>query len=343
MGSQTLSHLPVIDFTNENLKPGTESWISACKVVRSALEDQGVFLALYDKVGSETYNSVYNAMKNIFDLSVETKQRKTTEKPIFSYAGPRSGIPLYESVGIMNPLSLEDCQKYTHIMWPEGNDHFCESVNSYGKQLVELDHIVKRMLFESYGLEKKKIESLVESTEYVLRGYKYRIPEEGESNLGVAPHSDTAFLTILNQKVEGLGVKLKGGEWFEVDVSPSLYLVMGGDALMVWSNDRIPACEHRVFIKSKIERYSLGLLSYAGKIMEPQEELVDAEHPLHYKPFDHYGYLRFFLSEEALKSDSRIKAFCGLFLVSGKAAWMAYLDVYCQFIWCPPTYTGGAS
>lgn len=108
-----------------------------------------------------------------------------------------------------------------------------ESVNSYAKQLVELDHIVKRMVFESYGLETKKFETLLESTEYVLRGYKYRIPREGESNLGVAPHCDTAFLTILNQKVEGLGVKLKDGKWLEVGASPSLYLVMGGDALMV--------------------------------------------------------------------------------------------------------------
>lgn len=108
-----------------------------------------------------------------------------------------------------------------------------ESVNSYAKQLVELDHIVKRMIFESYGLERKKFEPLLESADYVLRGYKYRTPQEGESNLGVAPHSDTAFLTILNQKVEGLGVKLKDGEWFEVDASPSLYLVMGGDAMVV--------------------------------------------------------------------------------------------------------------
>jgi len=108
-----------------------------------------------------------------------------------------------------------------------------ESVNSYAKQVVELDDIVKRMMFESYGVERKKLESLQESTEYVLRGYKYRIPEAGESNLGVPPHSDTALLTILNQKVEGLGVKLKDGEWFEVGVSPSLYLVMAGDALMV--------------------------------------------------------------------------------------------------------------
>lgn len=80
----------------------------------------------------------------------------------------------------------------------------------------------------------------------------------------------------------------------------------------VWSNGRIPACEHRVLVKSKKERYSMGLLSYVNKIMEPEEGLVDEEHPLRYKPLDHYGYLRFFITEEALKSDSRINAYCGI-------------------------------
>lgn len=124
MGSQTKCQLPIIDFTSENLKPGTDTWVSACQVVRDALEDQGGFLALYDKVDSEIYNSVYSAMVKLFDLPIETKRRNTTKKPIFSYSGQRSGIPLFESAGIMNPHSIEDCQKYTHIMWPEGNNHF---------------------------------------------------------------------------------------------------------------------------------------------------------------------------------------------------------------------------
>ncbi|MED6110960.1 hypothetical protein PIB30_047894 [Stylosanthes scabra] len=311
--THTNNSLPLIDFTSEkNVTPGSGSWVSACEEVRRALEDHGGFLALYDKVDSEVYESVYSSMEALFDLPVETKKRNTTPKPIFSYSGQLSRIPLYESVGIVHALNVEECRKFTNVMWPQGNRSFCESVNSYAKQLQGLDQVVKRMLFESYGIENKKLECLLDSTDYVLRGYKYRTPKVGESNLGVAPHSDTAFLTILNQKVEGLGVKLKNGEWFEVGVSPSLYLVMGGDALMVWSNNRIPACEHRVLVNSKIDRYSMGLLSYINKIMEPQEELVDDQNPLHYKPFDHYGYLRFFLSEEALKSDSRIKAYCGI-------------------------------
>jgi len=124
MGSETQSQLQVVDFTNQNLKAGTETWVSTCQVVRSALEDHGAFLALYDNISLETYDSVYSEMNKLFDLSTETKRRKTTEKPIFSYSGQRPSIPLYESAGIINPLSFQDCQKYTHVMWPQGNHHF---------------------------------------------------------------------------------------------------------------------------------------------------------------------------------------------------------------------------
>lgn len=50
MGTERESQhpLPVIDFSDENLKPGTGTWVSACDVVRGALEDHGGFLALYN-------------------------------------------------------------------------------------------------------------------------------------------------------------------------------------------------------------------------------------------------------------------------------------------------------
>ncbi|XP_027353407.1 probable 2-oxoglutarate-dependent dioxygenase AOP1 [Abrus precatorius] len=310
--TQAQAPLPVIDFADENMKPGTDTWVSCCKVVRSAFEDHGGFLALYDKVDPLLYDSVFSSMEQLFDLPLETKMQPTTDKPIYSYAGQRPDIPLYESMAIDNPLSAKDCHKYTTIMWPQGNHSFSESVSSYTKKVAELDYIVKRMVFESYGLDNQKCESLIESTDYVLRCYKYRTPKVGETNAGVHPHTDSGFLTILNQRLNGLEIQLKDGEWFQVDASPSMFAVLAGDAFMVWSNDRIRGCMHRVFMNSNVDRYSLGLLSYAGKVMEPQEELVDEEHPLRYKPFDHYGYLRFFLTEEAVKSASRIKAYCGV-------------------------------
>lgn len=125
MGSQTQSQeLHVVDFTDENMKPGTDAWLSACSVVRTALEDNGFFMARYDKVGKELCDSVVSAVEELFDLPVETKAQKTSEKLFHGYLGQVSWLPLYESVGIDDPLTLLGCQKFGHIMWPEGNHRF---------------------------------------------------------------------------------------------------------------------------------------------------------------------------------------------------------------------------
>ncbi|KAI4348637.1 hypothetical protein L6164_009339 [Bauhinia variegata] len=311
MGSQPECQLPIVDFTHENMKPSSDHWLSARQVVQNALEDHGCFLALYDKVGPQLYNSNFSVILDLFDLPAETKKQKTSDKPQHGYSGQLSVVPLFESLTIDGPLTIQGCQKFTRIMWPEGNDYFCETVHAYAKVVADLDRAVKRMVFESYGLDMQKYYSFLESTNYVLRSYKYRVPQMDESNVGVYSHTDATFTTILHQKEKGLEIKLKNGEWIELDASPSLFLVLAGDGFKAWSNDRIRACEHRVTMNSKITRYSMGLLSYGAKIVEPEEGLVDEEHPMLYKPFDHYGYLRFFMTEAALKSECRIKAYCG--------------------------------
>ncbi|RDX85917.1 putative 2-oxoglutarate-dependent dioxygenase AOP1.2, partial [Mucuna pruriens] len=312
MATQTMceSSLPVVDFSNENMKPGTDTWLAACQVVRRGFEDYGCFLARFDKVGAELLNSVFHAMEELFSLGMEIKRRKTSDKPNHGYTGQVPASPLFESFAIDNPSNIEDCKKFAGIMWPAGNDRF-ESVNEYTNLLQELDQIVKKMVFDSYGLDKLKCESFLESTNYAFRGYKYKIPGMDESNVGVDTHTDSTFITILHQRVDGLEVKLKDGEWFSVDASP-LFCVMAGDALMVWSSERIRACEHRVILKSKVTRYSFGLLSYSTKMVQTTEDLVDEEHPVRYKPFDHYAYVGFRFTEEAVKCTSRIKAYCGI-------------------------------
>ena len=124
MGSQSQSQLHVVDFSEENMKPGTDAWLSAKSVVRTALEDHGCFVARYDKIGKELSDFVVLAMEQLFSLPVETKTQKTSDKLFHGYLGQYSGLPLYESTGIDNPLTIQGCQKFANIMWPEGNDPF---------------------------------------------------------------------------------------------------------------------------------------------------------------------------------------------------------------------------
>lgn len=109
-----------------------------------------------------------------------------------------------------------------------------ETLSFYAKLLVELDHMTKRMVFDGYGLDKRHCDSLLESTNYMLRSFKYRLPQKDENNLGLHAHTDTSFFTILHQNnVNGLQVKLKNGEWVDIDLSPFMLLILAGDAFKV--------------------------------------------------------------------------------------------------------------
>ncbi|KAE9585252.1 putative oxoglutarate/iron-dependent dioxygenase, non-hem dioxygenase domain-containing protein [Lupinus albus] len=316
MGSQSQSPLHVVDFTNENMKPGTDAWFSACNIVRTALEDHGCFIARYNRVSKELCDSVVCAMEQLFALPSETKVRKTSDKLFRGYLGQVTWLPLYESLGVDNPLSIDGCQKFAHIMWPqEGNDHFCESVNDYAKVLGELDHMAKRMVFESYGVDMKKCDSFIASSNYLLRCMQYRTVKMDENELGMHCHTDLSTISIVHQlnNLNGLEIKIMEGEWCGVDASPNLFVVMAGDALQVWSNRRIRACEHRVIMNAKKIRYSMGLFSFIDNMVHIPEELVNEQHPLCYKQvFNHDDYIRFYDIQKIKEHNSRIEAYCGI-------------------------------
>ena len=97
---------------------------------------------------------------------------------------------------------------------------------SYAWRVSELEQMVKRMVFESYGVE-KYYNSHFESTTYLFRLIKYRVPSEiNESNVGCHVHTDKSFITILHQnEVEGLEFKTKDGDcWIGFEPSPSSFL-----------------------------------------------------------------------------------------------------------------------
>ncbi|CAL0299488.1 unnamed protein product [Lupinus luteus] len=218
--------LHVLDFTKEDLKPGTNSWLSACKSVRHAFEEHGCFVVVYDKASSfDLQNGVFGSLKDLFDLPTETKMKN-----------------IYEG-----------------------------------------------------------------STSYLLRVLAHKAPEDSMPQLGFVSHTDKSFTTILHQNhVNALMVETKDGNWIDVDFSsPASFVVMAGDALMVWSNDRIKSPIHKVVMNGNETRYSLGLFAFYKGILEVPEELIDDEHPLQYKPFDHLALLNFTYS-------AHIKAYCGV-------------------------------
>ncbi|KAH7565136.1 hypothetical protein ACOSP7_020717 [Xanthoceras sorbifolium] len=330
MGSQSQSRIPVIDLSNEELKPGTKTWVSTCKEIRHALEEFGCFEAIYSKVSMELHNQVFETTKELFDLPTETKMKNKSSKPYFHYLGQYSNLPLYESLGIDNPTTLDSTQSFTNLMWSSGNDRFCENALSYSDLVGKLDKWVIRMLFESYGVG-RCYESYTESVHYLLRCVKYRAPDMNETTTGLTPHTDKTMISIIHQNhINGLQIKTRDSEWIEFEPSaPSSFVVMAGDALMAWSNDRILPCYHQVIMSHSTEtRYSLAMFSFSSGIVEIPQELGDDKNPLKYKPFDHFEFLHFLQSLAGKEPPSKptvasvasettyytrsIKAYCGI-------------------------------
>ncbi|XP_031254364.1 probable inactive 2-oxoglutarate-dependent dioxygenase AOP2 [Pistacia vera] len=313
MGSQSQPKIPVIDMSNESLKPGISTWLSTCKEIRHAFEEIGCFEAIYREVPLELHNNVFATAAELFGLPNEIKMKNKSTKTYFDYFGQYASLPLYESLAIDNPTSLESTQSFTTLMWPAGYEGFCESAHSYAEIGAELEKMVMRMLCESYGLDDEHYESYTESANYLLRYFKYRTPKANETTVGLNPHTDKTLRSTIHQShIKGLQIRTKDDEWIDVEPSPTSFLVMAGYVLTAWSNDRIRPCWHKVNMTASETRISMGLFSFISGTVNIPEEFADDTWPLRYKPFNHFRYLRFNSEAEPKGLPSTLKDYCGM-------------------------------
>ncbi|CAN0875339.1 Probable 2-oxoglutarate-dependent dioxygenase AOP1.2 [Linum grandiflorum] len=306
--------LPFIDFSNQELKAGSPDWEILKFQVRKALEEYGCFEASYDKVSANLSSDVVTSVQELFSLSLPIKLRNASKKPYHGYVGQYPHVPLYESMGIDGATLLDKVETFTTTLWPQGNPDFSKTIQMYSELVSNLDKIVRKMIVQSFGLE-EYVDEHLESTDYLLRVMKYKGPQTPETELGLTSHTDKNIVTILHQnEVEGLEVQTKEGTWIKIQPSPTSFIVMIGDSLNAWLNGRLHSPFHRVMMSGNEARYSLGLFSIpkAGYIIKAPLEMVDDQHPLLFKPFDHADFLSFYYSAAGQRAPSALNAYCGI-------------------------------
>ncbi|KAJ4707964.1 2-oxoglutarate-dependent dioxygenase [Melia azedarach] len=300
MGSE--AQMLHFDFSGDD-----ERWKEMSAKIRDALETHGCFLVFYDKIPVRLREDMFMAMNTLFDLPEETKNKYVSPRPYRSYLGNSPIVPLHESFGIDNEPEIDAAQAFTNLMWPDGNPCFCETLRSMSSKMLELNHTILKMVFESFGVE-KLYDSHKQGSTSVFRLMKYRPPIDKEAAaMGLVPHTDKNALTILCQNdVQGLQVLNNDGVYVPLMVPDNAFIVLIGDSLKAWSNGRLKAAKHRVVMSGEKERYSFGLFSMPkeGVITEVPNELVDEHHPLLYRPFKFTEFMSYFsgnISDDALE------------------------------------------
>ncbi|OMP00229.1 Isopenicillin N synthase [Corchorus olitorius] len=295
--------IPVIDFSNQDLKPGTPEWDMVKLQVWQAIHEYGCFEASFGKI-LEVWKPLFGAMEELFDLPFQTKQLCDSDVPFRGYK--RVERLNNESILIDDANVAESIeQRLTKILWPQGNSNFSKTLLSYSEIASGLEKKIWRMILESFGVE-KYADELIGSTNYKLRLIKYEGQPHSQSNeptLRARAHYDPGWVTLLYQnEVNGLEIQTKHGEWISVKPSPDSFIVMTGDSLSVWLNGRLPSPKHRVMmVAGNNTRYCVGLFAdpKGGYQVKIPEELVDEQNPFMFKPFDYEEFLELYASQYA--------------------------------------------
>ncbi|HJQ55752.1 MAG TPA: 2-oxoglutarate and iron-dependent oxygenase domain-containing protein [Vineibacter sp.] len=131
--------------------------------------------------------------------------------------------------------------------------------------------------------------------QYTLRLSHYPPPAAEDADaFGIAPHTDTSFLTILAQnRLPGLSIRTQSGKWIDAPAWEGHFLVNGGDMLRRWTNDRFLATPHRAINRTGRDRYAIPFF-FDCTADHPIACLPTCQGPDHspkYPPFTYTEYM----------------------------------------------------
>ncbi len=145
------------------------------------------------------------------------------------------------------------------MRWPE-LPGFRETVVAYSDTLEVLVCKLVRLYARALDLPAEFFDTPFRDFQYKLRMSHYPPqPGSAEDEFGIAPHTDTSFLTLLApNEVPGLSIRSQGGKWIDMPAIPDAFVVNGGQMLQRWTNDHFLATPHRAINRSGGERYALA-------------------------------------------------------------------------------------
>ncbi|CBI37481.3 unnamed protein product, partial [Vitis vinifera] len=207
---------------------------------------------------------------------------------------PSKVNPLYEALGLYDMASHQAVDAFCSQL--DASPHQRETIKIYAKAVQELAMDIGNKLAETMGLGG----DLFKEWPCQFRINKYNFTPETVGSPGVQIHTDSSFLTILqdDENVGGLEVMDKSGAFVAVDPMPGTLLVNLGDIATVWSNGRLCNVKHRVQCKEAAVRLSIAsfLLGPKDAAVEAPPELVDSEHPRLFVPVTYEDYRKLRLS-----------------------------------------------
>ena len=159
-----------------------------------------------------------------------------------------------------HPEVLADRRFRSANRWPKHLPGFREAIVTYCESMEQLVRKLVRLYARALRLPFEYFDQPLREPQYKLRMTHYPYQADlGEGEFGIAPHTDTSFLTLLAPNdVPGLSIRTQSGQWIDAPAIPGAFVVNGGQLLQRWTNDYFLATPHRAVNRSGNARYALA-------------------------------------------------------------------------------------
>ncbi|KAK6945785.1 Non-hem dioxygenase N-terminal domain [Dillenia turbinata] len=286
--------IPIIDFSL--LTSGSPDRRSqAIHDLGKACQDWGFFMVTNHGIPEGMIKGMIEGLEDFFNLREEEKKEfrgKHVLDPI------RCGTSSFNTSAEQVFFWRDFLRVFVHpdFHFPNKPLGVRELSHEYCKRVREVYGELIRGISTSLGLEESYIHNTLNMEDglQILVGNFYPPCPQPELAMGLPPHSDLGFLTLLiENQIGGLQIQ-HNHKWVNVKAIPNSFLVNTSDQLEILSNGKYKSNVHRATVNNKATRVSIAMANGPSleDIVGPAPELIDNEsNPPRYMPMKYKDYM----------------------------------------------------
>jgi isopenicillin N synthase-like dioxygenase len=309
-----VEEIPILDLAPlRNGEPDAKERLAA--QLAHVFENVGFYFIRNHGIAQSLIDAAFAAAERFHDQPLERKLELRLNQYNIGYLPMRGGVTRHSALNANNKPNVNEAffmardlpPDHPDVLagkpyrcanqWPRDLPGFRDACLAYAAALEQLALRLVPLYALALGLPETYFAKAFSNPMFKLRMTHYPPQAPADNEFGLAPHTDTSFMTLLAPNTQpGLSVRLPSGRWIDAPAIEGAFLVNGGDLLRRWTNDRFLATPHRVINRTGARRYAIPYFfdCWAEHVMGCLPTCTGPGNPPKYQPITYAEYMTWF-------------------------------------------------